>query len=55
MGHTDYNAWCRSEVDFVPTSFGSPDRKSHFAKFDITIDHVFGFPLQKPIGLVYQT
>jgi len=55
MGHTDFNARCRSEADFVPTSFGNSDGKSHFVESDVTFDHVPGFPLQKSTGLVCQT
>lgn len=55
MGHTDFNARCRSETDFVPTGFGGSDGKSHFVEFDVTVDHVSGFPVQKPAGLVCET
>jgi len=55
MGHTDFNARCRSEADSVPAGFGNSDGKSHFVESDVTADHVSGFPLQKPTGLVCQT
>jgi len=45
MGHTDFNARCRSEADFVPAGFGSSDGKSHFVESDVTVNHFSGFPL----------